>query len=91
MKTIGDRREVFNGKAIKTRGGLTVKDLKRNNSGKIVSVLKSDMAHQEKYNPLMKQNLLVTEGSGVFGVQQMRGGALKKKRTKKRKSIRKKK
>jgi hypothetical protein len=82
MKTIGKRREVFNGNALKTRGGLARKDLKRNRSGKIVSLTKSKMARKEKYNPLMKQNLLVNKGSGVFGVQQMLGNSNKK--TKKR-------
>lgn len=71
MRTIGKRREVFNGTAIKTRGGLKRNDLKKNNSGRIVSAKKSRMAQKKKYNPLMKQNLLVTKGSGVFGVQQM--------------------
>lgn len=73
MKTYGDRREVFKGEAKKTRGGLEQKDLIKNKKGKIVSLKKSKMAVKEKYNPLLKKNLLVKKGSKKFGVEQMMG------------------
>jgi hypothetical protein len=77
---VGSRRDVYKGLAIKTRGGLVSKDLIKNARGKIVSLKKSKMAHKAKFNPLMKQKLLIPEGSGVFGVHQM---LHKKKQTRK--------
>ena len=71
MKTYGDRREVFKGEAKKTRGGLEQKDLIKNKKGKIVSLKKSKMAEKKKFNPLLKENLLVKKGSKKFGVEQM--------------------
>lgn len=38
----GQRRQVYEGRALKTRGGLTRKDLKKSKSGKIVSRKASD-------------------------------------------------
>ena len=78
--SVGSRREVFKGLAKKTRGGLVSKDLIKNARGKIVSLKKSKMAQKAKFNPLMKQKLLIPEGSGVFGVEQMLN---KKKKTRK--------
>lgn len=37
MKTIGSRRKVYNGTALKTVGGLTKKDLMKNKHNRIVS------------------------------------------------------
>lgn len=76
--SIGSRREVYKGLAIKTRGGLVSKDLIKNARGKIVSLKKSKMAQKAKFNPLMRQKLLIPEGSGLFGVEQM---IIKKKKT----------
>lgn len=42
----GQRRQVFEGKALKTRGGLEKEDLKKNKEGKIVS--KKASAHGKK-------------------------------------------
>lgn len=70
-KIIGNRRAVYEGKAKKTRGGLTKKDLFKNKRGKIVSLKKRKQARQVKYNPLLAKKLLVPKGSKNFGVQQM--------------------
>lgn len=37
QKTVGSRRQVVNGTAIHTRGGLKVSDMKKNRQGKLVS------------------------------------------------------
>ena len=48
QRTIGSRRQVWNGTAIKTSGGLTKAHLKKNKRGRIVSIRKSNMA-KKKY------------------------------------------
>ncbi len=48
MLTVGSRRQVWNGTAKKTAGGLTKKDLKINKRGRIVSKKMSDRAKREK-------------------------------------------
>jgi hypothetical protein len=45
-RKIGSRRQVMNGNAEKTKGGLTRKNLKYNKYGRIVSVKKSKMGHK---------------------------------------------
>ena len=45
-RKIGSRRQVMNGNAEKTKGGLTKKNLKYNKWGRIVSVKKSKMGHK---------------------------------------------
>ena len=47
-KTVGTRAEVFHGKALKTSGGLTKKDLKKNKHGRIVSKKASNLAKKNK-------------------------------------------
>ena len=49
--TVGTRAQVFHGNALKTAGGLTRKDLKKNSKGEIVSI-KASMAAEER----LKQN-----------------------------------
>jgi hypothetical protein len=44
----GSRVKVMNGTALETNGGLRKSDLKYNNAGRIVSVLKSKTAKKEK-------------------------------------------
>lgn len=44
VKKVGTRLEVWNGKAIKTKGGLTKDMLVRNSAGAIVSKARSDAA-----------------------------------------------
>jgi len=85
-KIIGDRRAVFVGKAKKTRGGLTKKDLVKNKRGKIVSLKKRKQSRQLKYNPLLAKKLLIPQGSKKFGVQQMYNKLKNKKTLKKKKS-----
>jgi hypothetical protein len=46
MKKIGTREEVWEGKAEKTRGGLTKADLKPNARGDLVSIKRSNMAKE---------------------------------------------
>ena len=48
MKTEGSRAEVMHGKAMRTSGGLTKKELKYNKQGRIVSKKKSQIAKQGK-------------------------------------------
>jgi len=47
-KTKGSRAEVFHGTAKKTSGGLLKDDLIKNNSGRIVSKKRSELAKKEK-------------------------------------------
>jgi hypothetical protein len=63
MQTFGSRRQVFNGNAKKTNGGLIKKDLKKNKHGRIVSVRASKSA--KKNNHLKKAGW--TTQKGVFG------------------------
>jgi len=44
MKLIGSRKDVYNGKAEKTTGGLKHSDLMLNNQGKVVSKRRHDFA-----------------------------------------------
>lgn len=78
VKIIGDRRAVYSGNALKTRGGLTKKDLYKNKRGKIVSLKKRKMSRQLKYNPLMAKKLLVPKGSKKFGIEQLKKKTNKK-------------
>ena len=63
MHTIGSRRQVWNGTAKKTSGGLLKSDLMMNKNGRIVS--------KSKHNTAKKENRLVKAGygtkKGVFG------------------------
>lgn len=49
VKAVGKRHEVMSGKARKTSGGLTKKDLKHNKWGKIVSRKVSARAKKRKH------------------------------------------
>lgn len=53
MQSIGTRLEVFNGKALKTIGGLKKDDLKRSKTGEIVSAKKSEYAAKNE-SPALK-------------------------------------
>ena len=72
MKNIGSRAEVMHGKAKKTSGGLTKKDLKYNKYGKIISKKMSQIAKNEKR--LEKAGYYTKKG--VFGIfrKSMKGG-----------------
>ena len=67
MHTIGSRRQVWNGTAKKTSGGLLKSDLMMNKNGRIVS--------KSKHNTAKKENSLVKAGygtkKGVFGSVKM--------------------
>jgi cysteinyl-tRNA synthetase len=56
MLKLGNRKQVMNGKAKMTGGGLKKKDLKYNKSGKIVSNKMSDIAKKKRYiNSIIKK------------------------------------
>ena len=76
----GSRAQVFNGNAFQTTGGLTKNKLKKNKSGRIVSVNKSKKAGKEK----QLQKLGYITKKGVFGAHK-NGKLLVKKSNKKRK------
>lgn len=48
MKTFGSRAQVMHGTAMKTSGGLTKKNLRKNKHGRIVSVRASKSAKKNK-------------------------------------------
>ena len=54
-KTIGTRREVFYGYALRTAGGLTRKDLMKNSKGKIVSIEASKAAEERLKTPALEK------------------------------------
>ena len=71
MKKRGSRRQVWNGTAQKTSGGLTRNDLMKNKRGKIVSKKKS-AAGKVKYNTkfgLKQWNACFMEARKVCGIQ----------------------
>ena len=99
MKKYGTRAEVFHGKAISTRYGLTRKDLVKNKYGYIVSLRKQRLSKDCSKNPLCKGGHLQKKGSGTFGSAKMessnnslkkKNSGKKKKSSKKKKSIKKK-
>ena len=49
LKTFGCKKDVFNGKARKTRGGLVATDLIINKRGKVVSRRKSEIARERGF------------------------------------------
>ena len=67
--TEGSRRQVFNGTAIRTSGGLTKKDLRLNKWGRIVSKAASKRAKKE--NRLEKNGFFAKKGE--FGVVHKEG------------------
>ena len=48
MQTFGSRASVYHGNAVKTSGGLTKKDLRKNKHGRIVSARASKSAKKNK-------------------------------------------
>ena len=48
MQTVGSRAQVMHGTAMKTSGGLTKKNLRKNKHGRIVSVKASKSAKKNK-------------------------------------------
>uniref|UniRef100_A0A6C0AUG1 Uncharacterized protein n=1 Tax=viral metagenome TaxID=1070528 RepID=A0A6C0AUG1_9ZZZZ len=62
----GSRRQVFNGTAEHTSGGLMKKDLMKNRHGEIVSKKASKAAKKTKN----LKKFLQKKGSGVFGPKQ---------------------
>ena len=60
MQRVGSRTQVMNGNAKQTSGGLTKGQLKRNKSGKIVSIKASNRAKKE--NRLVKAGYKTTSG-----------------------------
>ena len=83
MHTIGSRRQVWNGNAKKTSGGLLKSDLMMNKHGRIVS--------RAKHSSAKKDNRLVKAGygtkKGMFGFVKM--GSMSKKMRKGSKKMRK--
>jgi len=62
VQAVGSRREVFNGSAHHTTGGLVKKDLKLNPDGEIVSKAKSKLG---KKNPWIKAVQKAKKSLGV--------------------------
>lgn len=62
MKTFGTKSEVLRGIALKTRGGLTRKDITRSASGKAVSIKQQKRGFKlaKKYPPRLTQAPLFT-------------------------------
>ena len=78
MHTIGSRRQVFNGTAKKTPGGLLKSDLMMNKHGRIVS--KSKHASAKRENRLVKAGYGTKKGKFGFvkmGSRKMRKGSKK--------------
>jgi hypothetical protein len=78
-KTFGSRREVYNGTAEKTTGGLFKKDLFKNKNGRIVSKKKHFTAKKEKR---LEKFGFFTE-KGKFGHISKEDKIKKKKKTRK--------
>lgn len=76
-KTMGTRREVFNGTAKHTSGGLEKKDLIKNKLGRIVSKKKHITAKKEKR--LVKYGYGAKKGS--FGYVRVKKPATRRRRT----------
>lgn len=72
MNKIGSRAKVMHGNALKTGGGLTKKELKYNNQGKIVSIKASNSAKNS--NNLIKSGFYTKKG--IFGAYQKGGSKL---------------
>ena len=83
---VGSRRQVHNGTAFKTTGGLKKKDLMLNKHGRIVSVSKHNTAKREKR--LVKAGYLTKKGKFGFIKKTPKGSkgskGSKKKGTKKK-------
>jgi hypothetical protein len=62
-KTIGTKKEVWEGKAVKTVGGLTKSKLALNAAGKVVSKAKQALGKQQyaKYKSVMKEHQFVSK------------------------------
>ena len=78
MQTFGSRAQVMHGNAMKTVGGLTKKNLRKNKHGRIVSIKASKKA--KKTNNLKKSGW--TFKKGTFGAVRIEDS--KKKNTKKK-------
>tara|TARA_B100000674_G_C37531471_1_gene774037 strand:+ start:195 stop:554 length:360 start_codon:yes stop_codon:yes gene_type:complete len=86
---VGSRRQVHNGTAFKTSGGLKKKDLMLNKHGRIVSVSKHNTAKKEKR--LVKAGYLTKKGKfGFIKVNKNSGKKSPKKKSPKKKSTKKK-
>ena len=86
----GSRRQVHNGTAFKTTGGLKKGDLMLNKHGRIVSVMKHNTAKKEKR--LVKAGYLTKKGKFGFIKKSPKGSrskSPKKKGTKKKRSSKK--
>lgn len=64
LRTIGSRRQVFNGSAQKTSGGLTKDDLLKNNAGRIVSAKR----HHTMKNRIAEKDSKTDENQSMFSL-----------------------
>ena len=78
MQTFGSRAQVYHGNALKTSGGLNKKSLKKNKSGKIVSIKASKSAKKHKH--LKKAGW--TAKKGEFGAVRIEDVKRSKKKSK---------
>ena len=88
---VGSRRQVFNGNARQTPGGLRKKDLKKNKWGRIVSLRMSNLAKKQKR--LVKAGFTTKKGTFGFirkgdNTRKKKRRTGKKKRTKRRRTKR---
>ena len=85
---VGSRRQVHNGTAFKTSGGLKKKDLMLNKHGRIVSVSKHNTAKKEKR--LVKAGYLTKRGTFGFIKKTPKGSKSPNKKGTKKKGSKKK-
>ena len=77
MQTVGSRRQVMNGNAMRTAGGLTKKQLRKNKHGRIVSIRASKSAR--KHNHLKKAGWTAKKGEfGAVRVEDLKKSKKKK-------------
>jgi len=76
IKTVGNKSEVFRGKAKHTPGGLKKENLMKNNTGKVVS--KNASAAAKKSNNLIKAGYTTEKGKFGSVYNSPTGGAAKK-------------
>jgi len=61
--------QVFSGKKLKTKGGLTKKDLKKNKDGKVVSAKKSALAKKRYASGIGRWNAAVQKARKALGIK----------------------
>jgi len=65
----GKKWQVFSGKKVKTVGGLSKKDLKKNKNGKVVSAKQSAQAKKAYGSTIGKWNVAVQKARKALGIK----------------------